>query len=180
MGFGRGRVRRGGGTTDHQVFPLVACIPRCAVSWSVGLGDGVKPCRGRTEQRTCRERERGRVVMKGWPTADHVAQIARPFICVQIDNLQEGGGGEVALQKCSACYTSQDFYNILHNHSGAAAASTCYRTAVGLQLWQIFPAMRAVSCRRCMHFNFIKLFGLIFLSDIRPVATWSAHLSTAN
>ncbi len=54
-----GGVGWGGVTADYQVFPLVACIPPCAVSWSAGLGEGVKLCRGRTEGRTGRGREAG-------------------------------------------------------------------------------------------------------------------------
>lgn len=37
---------------DWQVFPSVACIPALA-----GLGDGVKPSRGRTDDETGRGRE---------------------------------------------------------------------------------------------------------------------------
>lgn len=149
-----GGVEWGGVTTDYQVFPLVACIPRCAVSWSAGLGDGVKPCRGRTEARTGRGWKGGRVVMKGWPTADHVAQIALPFMGVQINDLQEGGGGEAVFKITNHPHSdqnsdgyhdmSQDFHNshtaYITNPGAAAAAAGC-TNVVRLQLWQIFPAV---------------------------------------
>lgn len=65
-----------------------------------GLGDGVKPCRGRTEGRTG-SGEGGAVVMQGRPTADRVAQIALPFICERTDDLQEGGGGSTSSNESS-------------------------------------------------------------------------------
>lgn len=94
MGFGRGRVGRG--HYYDQVFPSVACcFPASAVSWSGEAGrDGVKPCEGKwAKDEHCAGR--GGVNVKGWPTADYVAQIVPVEMC----DLQETGGRVVHFQK---------------------------------------------------------------------------------
>ena len=98
-GFGRGMMGRG-----HRWLPgspfggLHSWLCRAVIS-GAGGGMGLSPAGEGRKGRTGRGRG-GRVVMKGMTHCSLCSphRSALPFICLQIDDLQEGGGGEAALQ----------------------------------------------------------------------------------